>query len=247
VTPGASDATTDSTNSRDVLPEMSTGVMRGRFSKRGEWIGAILAFALTAAASFTIPVALDSKQPADVAVVHAAIPQVPLQLRVGPDANGLRLSWNPDAAQAGSAGVLQIRDGENSATQVLDAGQVAGGWFIYKPATRDVAFQLSLQSGERPVQTTLQVPGEMLPNQENTRKPRVAAEDEASAYDETPRKGRPAVSANEAGAYDATAGESNRDRANSQRRTVNGYSAPAASGTPAKSGPADTNPPESRH
>lgn len=245
--PGARDATKHSLDERDTLPDVD----RSEIFRRHEWIVSMIAFALAAALSFAVALALSGKQPLSVPVVRGVSPPaaVPLQLRVDPDANGLRLSWNKAAAHAGSPGVLQVRDGETSAIRILDAAQVASGWFIYKPISKNVAFQLSLRGTQGRAEASLQVPDNMLLDPASVQKSTAARENEALAYDEIPHRQRRTISANEAAAYDPKRSANSkpevtggaRSGAGSQSRTTSNPTqhAPAE---PSQTGPAETPP-----
>ncbi len=209
--PNVTDVSTDRSKNtaRDRLKPVPKAVpiaMPSRLSRWPEWAAFAAVFLLAAVATFAGAVALGSRESFVVPVVRGAIRTPPLQIAVAPDAAGLRLTWNPTASQEGAPAVLQIIDGGNSTTQVLDSTQVATGSFLYKPISRDVVFHLSVRGSDGPVDANLKVPDDVLSEvtsslagaQHATR----SGVDEVAAYDEIAHRRRRRTSSDEAAAYD---------------------------------------------
>jgi hypothetical protein len=154
---------------------------------------------------FTAAVALGSRELLQVPVVRGTVRTPPLRVGVVPDPAGIRLTWNATASQEGAPAVLQIIDGDNSTTQVLDSSQVAAGSFLYKPVSQTVAFHLSFRGSDGVVDASVQAPEGVFNPLPNSRAGVHSATqysvDEAAAYDEIPHRQRKRTS-DEAAGYD---------------------------------------------
>ena len=98
--------------------------------------------ALVIAAALTVGVLLGIE--AGMPGARPPAPGPPLGLRVTNDGDGLRLSWNHQASQRATAGILYIRDGMEEKQYGLDAKQLGEGSIAYWPTSADVNFRLEL-------------------------------------------------------------------------------------------------------
>ena len=81
------------------------------------------------------------------------VPPAPdLGMRVGTDGNMLGVTWERQLAsvRASKGGVLHIDDGAHHREIRLDPAQIANGLVLYRPASDDVTFRLTIQSASRP-------------------------------------------------------------------------------------------------
>ncbi len=155
------------------------------------WLASSAVFLLGAAGTLAGALVYSNTQPPVIRIARVALQIVPLSLRANTVGSRLQLNWNPEstAVQTAVSGVLHIQDGPDSTDLPLDAPQLANGSVEYAPISQVVDFRLDVQSKFGPAEARLQVlEAAPPPVPQTTLVPPEAPPDEASAYDERPRR-----------------------------------------------------------
>ena len=122
-------------------------------SARSTWLLSPAVFLIAAIATFFISYSRTSSAANAPRISPVFDPRsTALDLRVETQGAGLRLSWNrlSPAVASAKSGLLEIDDGGGRRQIALDRNQIVNGSIVYRPASDDVSFRLSLHSGQGP-------------------------------------------------------------------------------------------------
>lgn len=115
--------------------------------RRVPWLSSAIVFVLVAAATFGVVLLYGLPTGTGLPeFLHGLLPSTGLRLRAEGQGDRVLLSWNRlnPIVRSAKEGILQIVDGSQRREVRLDAGQVANGSVLYRPASGDVTFRLEV-------------------------------------------------------------------------------------------------------